>query len=53
MVSNTVAFIFLISSYLYQIVRDFLIPLLVCGATPEASQALKFMATAMNTVRPN
>jgi len=33
-----------------QVVNDSLVPLLVCRATPEASQALKYIAAAMKTV---
>ncbi len=36
----------------YQVVNDMLIPLLVCRATPESSQALKYIAAATKTVGP-
>ena len=34
-----------------QAIKDVFIPLLVCQATPESSEALKFVAKMTNTVR--
>ena len=39
-----------LDSVIFQHVRDLLVPLLVCSASPEASQTLKFIAARTNTV---
>ena len=39
-----------LASVILQHVRDLLVPLLVCSASPEASRTLKFIAARTNTV---